>query len=128
MLNNFAYIKYVLKSFFISDFKATEIANILNDIEPEKYSREYLKSLHLDEKHESMLRIKFRVIIDKAYAAKVPLGLDVGDFPSIEDAYLYRQQYIAQYSQTNSILSVLNKYTLLLIIASLGIILILIGS
>ena len=90
--------------------------------------REYLKSLRLDEKHEAELRIKLRVIIDKAYEAKVPLGLEKGQFASIEEAYLFRQQYIAQYSQTNSILSILNKYTLLLIIASIAVILILIGA
>lgn len=128
MFKNFAYIKYVLKSFFISDFKSNEIANILNDLEPEKFSREYLKSLRLDEKHEAELRIKLRVIIDKAYESKVPLGLEKGQFASIEEAYLFRQQYIAQYSQTNSILSILNKYTLLLIIASIAVILILIGA
>ena len=72
---DFNYLKYKLKEYLISDFTFDEISKVLNDVEVEKYSREYVKSLGFNEEHEKALRLKYRQIIDECYQKGIPLGL-----------------------------------------------------
>lgn len=116
------YIKYQLKSFFISDFRYKEKADILNNPEPEIFARDYVKSLKLNEKHTTLLRLKFRMLIDKAYSDGVPLGIEQGNFQSMEDAYLFRQKYLEQFYLDTSLLSFINKTIIILLTAAVCII------
>ncbi len=118
---DFNYFKYCLKNFFISDFKRTEIADILNAAEPEKFSRLYLKTLNFKEENENRMRIKFRMLIEKAYAANVPLGGELGNYPTPEDAYLARQQYISKYLRLSEAISSFNKFLFALILALIAV-------
>lgn len=118
---DFNYIRYSLKNFFDADFKRNEIADILNAEEPEKFSRAYLKSLNFNEANEARMRIKFRVLIDKAYAAKVPLGEELGPYSTPEDAYLARQRYIARYVKLGETIAAFNKFVFMLILSLLAV-------
>lgn len=113
------YIKYQLKSFFISDFKFKEKADILNNQEPEIFARQYVKFLKLNARHETLLRLKLRLLIDKAYSDGVPLGSEKGHFENMEEAYLFRQRYLNQYYTDNSLISIFNKTLLILLTAAL---------
>ena len=118
---DFKYLRYSLRCFFDSDFKREEIADILNAKEPEKFSRAYLKTLGFNEANESRMRIKFRVLIDKAYADKVPLGDELGPYTTPEDAYLARQRYIASCTKLTETMATVNKFILMLVLAMFSI-------
>ena len=125
---DFNYLRYSLRSFLDSDFKREEISDILNAKEPEKFSRAYLKSLNFKEENESKMRIRFRVLIDKAYAANIPLGEELGPYSSPEDAYLARQRYIAGYTKKGETIAILNKFLLMILLAMLSVAIVLLFS
>jgi hypothetical protein len=125
---DFNYIRYSLRNFFDSDFKREEISDILNAKEPEKFSRAYLKSLNFKEANEARMRIKFRVLIDKAYAANVPLGDELGAYPTPEDAYLARQRYIARYTKTGETIATTNKFVFMLVMTLIAVAVVLLFS
>ncbi|SFS34513.1 hypothetical protein SAMN02910357_00242 [Succinivibrio dextrinosolvens] len=125
---DFNYLRYSLRTFFDSDFKREEISDILNAKEPEKFSRAYLKSLNFKEANEARMRIKFRVLIDKAYAANIPLGEELGPYTTPEDAYLARQRYIARYTKTSETVATLNKFLIMVLLAMFSVAVVLLFS
>jgi len=127
LLMDFNYLKYQLKSFFISDFRYKEICSILNDLEPEVYSREYLKSLNFNKEHENSTRIRFRSLIDTAYNNNVPLGLELGGCKTLEDAYVVRNNYLKKYEYISDIFGFFNKVIILLGVACFVFLLVMLG-
>lgn len=125
---DFNYLRYTLRCFFDSDFKREEIADILNAKEPEKFSRAYLKTLGFKEANEARMRIKFRMLIDKAYADNVPLGDELGVYTTPEDAYLARQRYIARYTKLGETMATVNKFLLMIVLAMFSIAIVLLFS
>ncbi len=123
---DFNYLKYKLKEYLISDFTFDEISKVLNDVEVEKYSREYVKSLGFNEEHEKALRLKYRQIIDECYQKGIPLGLETLRYNSSEDAYLARQHYLSKYRQSSFLSLIFNKSTLLITIAAICVLVVLV--
>ncbi len=121
------YLQYSLKSFLESDFRKNEIEQILNDLEPEVMARKYAKSLNFNKNHEALLRLRFKKMIEKAHADGVPLGVELGNCQTLEDAYLVRQRYISSIMRLNDVVMTFNKYLLVLLITLLGILIVILN-
>ncbi|WP_406022201.1 hypothetical protein [Succinivibrio sp.] len=94
------YILFRLKCLCVSDYRYSIISAILNSNEPETFCRSILKEFGFNKKHENIVRIEFRKIIQDAYNNKVPLADDLLDNLSAEDAYLVRQKYLSKFMNT----------------------------
>jgi hypothetical protein len=115
---DFNYLKYQLKAFFVSTHKLEEMEFILNDLDPKKCAKEYVKSLRFNEAHEKIVLHRLLILIEEAYIARVPLGTDTKTVPSDEDAYVYRQRYLSKYENLGSTISTFNKLCLLIMLAA----------
>lgn len=94
------YILYRIKCLCVSDYRYSIVSSILNSNEPETFSRSLLKEFGFNKKHENIVRIEFRKIIQDAYDNNIPLASELLNNQTAEDAYLVRQKYLSKFMNT----------------------------
>lgn len=128
MKTDLKFILYSLKSIFEADFKSKELMLLLNDLDPETYLEEYVKSLKLNPVNENKVRLRLRHILETAKNERIPLGIETEPYGKAEDAYLARQRYISTVVQKEQFIASVNKSVILLFLTALTLLIIFIAN
>ncbi|WP_331853559.1 hypothetical protein [Succinivibrio sp.] len=122
------YLLFRIKCLCVSDFRYNMISSILNSNEPETFCRSMLKDFGFNKKHENIVRIEFRKIIQDAYDNHVPLADELLNNQTAEDAYLARQKYLSKFMDSGIFSSEIINIFLCLFIGAICIICVLLFS
>ena len=91
------------------------IRALLNSLDPNDYLEDLQKNESLSPAKRLRRYRNLQNVLDKAREDQVPLGLEILSHSSLENAYLYRQRYIAALCRKHDIVNtVLNLLAVIL--------------